>query len=140
MNSVCLCDKLPCNLFRKYFTLSKMFLFLFMNPLSGLLISLGDTAAFTLVCLSLCFQPRIRMPGSAGYHGASSLLSAHFNSADFSSWYFISVFPSVCLVPSISPSLCPPILIPFLRKDKPLLNNVVEGPQILFQFVATRSA
>lgn len=108
-----------------------------MNPPSGRLISLGDAAAFTLVCLSLCFQPRIRMPRSAGYHGASSLLSAHFNSADFSSWYFISVFPSVCLVPSISPSLCPPILIPFRRKDKPLLNNVVEGPRILFQCVAT---
>lgn len=71
--------------------------FLFINPLSGRLITLGDAAAFTLVCLSLCFQPRIKMPSSAGYHGASSLLSAHFNPADFSSWCFISVFPCVCL-------------------------------------------
>ena len=109
--------------------------FLFINPPSGRLISFGDAAAFTLVCLSLCFQPCIKMPGSAGYHGASSLLSAHFNPADFSSRFFISV----CLFPaiSLSLSLCPPIFISSLREDRLFLNNAVQGPRILFQFVAT---
>lgn len=73
-------------------------LFIFISPLSGRLISLGDAASFARVCLSLCFQPCIKMPGSAGYHGVSSLLSAHSNPADFSTWFFISVFLSVCLL------------------------------------------
>lgn len=108
---------------------------LFMNPPSGWLISLEDAAAFALVYLSLCFQPCIKMPGSAGYHGASSLLSAHFNPVDFSSRIFISAFLSTVFLrpPSLS---FPPILIPFLREDKTLLNNVTQGHRILFQFVA----
>lgn len=92
--------------------------FLFINPLSGRLISLGDAAAFALVCLSLCFQPRIKMPNSAGYHGASSLLSAHFNPTDFSSRCFVSVafFSSHSLSPR------PPILIScFGENINPLL-------------------
>lgn len=104
VNSVCLCDKRPHNLFRKYFTSSKIFLFLFLNLPSGWLISLGDAAVFTLVCLPLCFQPNIKMPGSAGYHGASSLLSAHFNPADFSSRFFISVFSLQSFSLSVLPS------------------------------------
>lgn len=109
-----------------------------MNSQSGRLISLEDAAAFALVYLSLCFQPHIKMPGSAGYHGASSLLSAHFNPTDFSSRIFISAFLSVVSLRSVSlsPSLCPPILISFQREDKTLLNNVTHGPRILFQFVA----
>lgn len=77
------------------------------------------------------------MPASAGYHGASSLLSAHFNPADFSSRFFISAFPFCLSSPFDLPLFlfCPPILIPFLRKDKTLLNNVIQGPRILLQFV-----
>lgn len=74
--------------------LSEIFLFYSWIPPSGWLISLEDAAAFALVYLSLCFQPCIKMPGSAGCHGASSLLSAHFNPADFSSRIFISAFLS----------------------------------------------
>lgn len=115
---------------------------LFMISQSGRLISLEDAAAFALVYLSLCFQPHIKMPGSAGYHGASSLLSAHFNPADFSSWIFISaLLPPFSLQSlslfqslSLSLSLCPPILISFQRADKSLLNNVTHGPPILYQF------
>lgn len=74
---------------------------LFANPQSGRLIGLEDAAAFALVYLSLCLQPRIKMPDSAGYGGrgwrwwfwgGSSLLSAWFRPADFSSWIFISAF------------------------------------------------
>lgn len=113
-------------------------LFIFISPLSGRLISLGDAASFVRVCLSLCFQPCIKMPGSAGYHGVSSLLSAHSNPADFSTWFFISVFLSICLLffplfHSLSDHLdsIPP------RKDKPHLHNVIQGPQIFFRFAAT---
>lgn len=42
---------------------------LFANPQSGRLIGLEDAAAFALVYLSLCLQPRIKMPDSAGYGG-----------------------------------------------------------------------
>lgn len=39
----------------------------FTNPQSGWLIILEEAAAFALVYLSLCLQPRIKMPASAGY-------------------------------------------------------------------------
>lgn len=107
-----------------------------MNSQSGRLISLEDAAAFALVYLSLCFQPHIKMPGSAGYHGASSLLSAHFNPTDFSSRIFISAFLSVVSLRSVSLSLPLFVLPSFQREDKTLLNNVTHGPRILFQFVA----
>lgn len=88
-------------------------LFIFISPLSGRLISLGDAASFVRVCLSLCFQLCIKIPGSAGYHGVSSLLSAHSNPADFSTWFFISVFLSICLLFfSLFFILYPTILIP----------------------------
>lgn len=41
----------------------------FRNPRSGWLIILEDAAAFALVYLSRCLQPRIKMPASAGYLG-----------------------------------------------------------------------
>lgn len=62
----------------------------FINPLCGLLITLEDTAQLFFVCLSLCVQTHIKILGSAGYHGVSSLLSAHFSLADFSCVFFLS--------------------------------------------------
>lgn len=108
---------------------------LFMHSQGGRLISLEDAAAFGLVYLSLCFQPHIKMPGSAGYHGGFIIVKCSFQSC----WFLLLDFHlglSACLLPStfLSLSLCPPILISFQRTDKTLLNNVTHGPPILYQF------
>lgn len=96
VNKLCLNVKYLCSLLKKKKTLSKTFTLTFINPLSGRLISLEDAAHIFLVCLSLCVQPHIKIPGSARYHGVSSLLSAHFSLADFSCGFFILIFCSVC--------------------------------------------
>lgn len=90
------------SVFRKFFTLSDIFLVYSWIPwVDGWLVWKTLQRLLLFIC-HFVFNPHIKMPDSAGYHGASSLLSAHFSPADFSSWIFISAFLPVSSLQSLS--------------------------------------
>lgn len=104
LSRCCICSVATFSLiiFQKCFQ-NRLLLFLVLfpakltDPQRGWLISFGRCRRHCRFCACLFvtyffffvfFQRYIKMPGSAGYRGASSLLSAHFSPTDFYSTFF----------------------------------------------------